>query len=65
MADKKEMPLYAPVKLPELPDNFTLGTRSAVRRNLDEKHKDLEVDVRRRAKVELDRMEESWITDGV
>ena len=65
LADKKEMPLYAPVKLPELPDNFTLGARSAVRRNLDEKHKDLEVDVRRRAKVELDRMEESGITDGV
>eukprot|EP00956_Cyclotella_meneghiniana_P001318 scaffold1438_cov85-Cyclotella_meneghiniana.AAC.1 len=65
LADKKEMPLYAPVKLPELPDNFTLGTRSAVRKNLDEKHKDLEVDVRGRAKVELERMEESGITDGV
>eukprot|EP00956_Cyclotella_meneghiniana_P002231 scaffold2510_cov65-Cyclotella_meneghiniana.AAC.1 len=65
LADKKEMPLYAPVKLPELPDNFTLGTRSAVRKNLDEKHEDLEVDVRRRAKVELERMEESGITDGV
>ena len=65
LADVKEIPLFAPVSLPELPDNFTIGTKSAVRKDLDDKRKSLEVDVRRRAKVEMDRLEESGITDGV
>ena len=65
LADEKEIPTFAPVSLPDLPDGFTVGTRSSLRKDLDDKRKLLEVDVRQRAKLEMDRLEESGVTDGV
>eukprot|EP00956_Cyclotella_meneghiniana_P038631 scaffold157172_cov33-Cyclotella_meneghiniana.AAC.1 len=62
---KSQVPDFAPVNLPELPDDFSLGIRSAVRKELDDKRELLKVDVRRRAKLEMERLEESGVTDGV
>ena len=65
LAEVKQVPDFAPVNLPELPDDFSLGNRSAVRKELDDKRELLKVDVRRRAKLEMERLEESGVTDGV
>lgn len=65
LTEVKQVPDFAPVNLPDLPDGFSLGSRSAVRKDLDEKRESLKDDVRRRAKIEMDRLEESGVTDGV
>ena len=56
-------PVDPPVNLPKCPNNYTLGTKSATRKGLDDAHLSKEAEIRRDARLERERQEEMGLAD--